>query len=159
MTLTDHKPTGLVRALLRAPIWLYRLGLGRLAGHRFVYIDHRGRRTGKRRETVVEAVRYFPAIPAAVVVAAWGKHPDWYLNLRAAPALEVRVGAQRWGHPRQRFLDSAEALRILQDYQRAHPHAWKRLAPLLGFPADADDPRWPEAASTMKAIAFAPSPG
>jgi len=34
MAITDRKPTGLLRALLRTPIWLYRLRLGRLAGRR-----------------------------------------------------------------------------------------------------------------------------
>jgi deazaflavin-dependent oxidoreductase (nitroreductase family) len=157
MALTDHKPTGLMRTLLRAPIWLYRLRLGWLTDHRFVYIAHRGRRSGERRETVVEVVRYFPAIPAVVVNAAWGAHPDWYLNLKAAPALEIRLATQRWEHPRQRFLSSSEAERILQEYQQMHPYAWEGLAPLLGFPADPADPRWPEVAARVKAIAFAPA--
>jgi deazaflavin-dependent oxidoreductase (nitroreductase family) len=157
MTLTDHKPTGLLRRLLRAPIWLYRLRLGWLADHRLVYIAHRGRRSGKRRETVVEVARYFPAIPAVVVVAAWGKHTDWYLNLKAAPALEVRIATQRWDHPRQRFLNRSETVRILHEYQQAHLYAWKQLAPLLGFPDDPADPRWSEVAARVKAIAFAPS--
>lgn len=70
MALTDRKPRGLLRFLLRAPIWLYRAGLGGLFGHRLIYIAHRGRRTGARREVVVETVRYDPAVPEAVVVAA-----------------------------------------------------------------------------------------
>lgn len=108
---------------------------------------------------VVEVMRYFPEVPAIIVIAAWGTHPDWYLNLKAAPALEVRLATQRWEHPRQRFLDSAETARILHEYQQAHPSAWKRLAPLLGFPADPADPRWPTVVATVKAIAFAPSVG
>lgn len=159
MGITDRKPTGLLRALLRAPIWLYRLGLGRLAGRRLTYIAHRGRRTGARREVVVETVRFEPATPEVVVVAAWGPSPDWYRNLKAAPAIEVRVGGQRWPVPRHRFLDAAELQQTLLAYQCAHPHAWKRLAPLLGFPTDPADPRWPEVAASVHAIAFAPSTG
>ena len=63
MTLIDHQPTGLLKHLLRAPIWLYRAGLGPLLGHRFVYIAHRGRRTGARREVVLEVVGYTPKDP------------------------------------------------------------------------------------------------
>ena len=63
MTLLDHQPTGLLKHLLRAPIWLYRAGLGPLLGHRFVYIAHRGRRTGARREVVLEVVGYTPKDP------------------------------------------------------------------------------------------------
>lgn len=159
MPLTDRKPTGLLRALLRTPIWLYRLGLGRLAGRRLVYIAHVGRRTGARREVVVETARFDPATPEAVVVAAWGPGPDWYRNLKAAPAIEVRIGGQRWPRPRHRFLDTAETRQTLLAYRRAHPHAWKRLAPLLGFPADPADPHWSQAAAGVHAVAFTPATG
>ena len=85
MAVTDHKPRGLLRLALRAPIWLYRANLGWLTGRRLLYVAHRGRRTGARREVVAETVRYDPSVPEAVVVAAWGKNPDWLRNLRAAP--------------------------------------------------------------------------
>lgn len=156
MALTDRKPHGLLRLLLRAPIWLYHARLGWLAGHRLLYLAHRGRRTGARREVVVEVVRYDPTVPEAIVVAAWGKNPDWYRNLQTAPALEVRLGARRWPHPYHRFLDGDETHQALLAYQRAHAHAWKRIAPLLGLPADPADPRWPEIAATVRAIAFTP---
>jgi deazaflavin-dependent oxidoreductase (nitroreductase family) len=156
MALTDREPRGLLRFLLRMPIWLYRAKLGWLAGHRLIYIVHRGRRTGARREVVVETVRFDPATPEAVVVAAWGHSPDWYRNLRAAPAIEVRVSTRRWPDPEHRFLDGHEAHQTLLAYQRSHPRAWKRLAPLLGFPTDPADPRWPEIAATVHAIAFTP---
>lgn len=156
MALTDRKPTGLLKALLRAPIWLYRAHLGWTLGHRLLYIAHLGRRTGARREVVVETVRYDPAAPEVVVVAAWGKDPDWYRNLKVAPALEVRIAAQRWDQPEQRFLDGAETLQVLRAYQQAHPRAWKRIAPVLGFPPDPADPSWPAVAETVHAIAFTP---
>jgi deazaflavin-dependent oxidoreductase (nitroreductase family) len=156
MALTDRKPHGLLRLLLRAPIWLYRARLGWLAGHRLLYLAHRGRRTGARREVVVEVVRHDPAVPEVVVIAAWGRNPDWYRNLQAAPAIEVRLGAQRWPTPDHRFLDGPEALQTLLAYQQAHPHAWKRIAPLLGFPAAPTDPRWPEIAATVRAVVFTP---
>ncbi|ASR38103.1 hypothetical protein BAY61_27310 [Prauserella marina] len=159
MAVTDRKPKRLLRLLLRAPIWLYRARLGALAGHRLVYLAHRGRRTGARREVVVEVVRYDSNIPEVVVVAAWGGAPDWYRNLRAAPAIEVRLGRRRWPEPEHRFLEADETLRTLLAYQRAHPHAWKRIAPLLGFPSDPADPRWPEVAEEVHAIAFTPRTG
>jgi deazaflavin-dependent oxidoreductase (nitroreductase family) len=157
MALTERRPTGMLRRLLRAPIWLYRGRLGWVAGHRLLYIAHRGRRTGARREVVAEVIRHRPEVPEVVVVAAWGRNPDWYQNLRAAPAIEVRLGARRWQRPRHRFLDGAQTLRVLQDYQRAHPRAWRRIAPLLGFPTDLADPRWSEIAGTVRAIAFTPA--
>lgn len=157
MPITDRKPTGLLRLALRAPIWLYRAGFGRLLGHRLVYVAHRGRRSGARREVVVEAVGHDPARPSVTVVAAWGRNPDWYHNLRAAPAIEVRVGAHRWPAPAHRVLSPDEVLTTLHAYQRAHPRAWRRLAPLLGFPASPDDPQWPDVAARTRAFTFTPA--
>jgi deazaflavin-dependent oxidoreductase (nitroreductase family) len=156
MAITDRRPTGPLRFLLRAPIWLYRARLGRVFGHRLVYLAHVGRRTGARREVVVEAVAYDPATPSVTVVAAWGKNPDWYRNLLAAPAIEVRIGTDRWRAPDHRRLTGAEVQETLHAYQRAHPRAWRRLAPLLGFPADPDDPRWPDVAGAVRAVTFTP---
>lgn len=156
MTLTERKPTGAMRWLLRLPLWLYKLRLGWLAGHRLVYIAHRGRRTGARHEVVAEVLRYDKSVPELVVVAAWGGEPDWYRNLAAGPAIEVRIAAQHWDQPEHRFLGGTEALHTLREYQEAHPHAWRRIAPLLGFPADPEDPRWRAAAQATHAIAFTP---
>ncbi|WP_329065685.1 nitroreductase family deazaflavin-dependent oxidoreductase [Amycolatopsis sp. NBC_01480] len=157
MALTDRAPTGLVRTLLRAPIWFYRAGLGGLFGHRLLYLAHRGRSSGLRREVVVEVVRFRADGPEAVVVAAWGGTPQWYRNLQAEPALEVRLGPRRWPRPRQRLLAPAETVAVLREYQLAHPRAWAQIAPRLGFPAAADDPRWPEVAAAAHAVAFAPA--
>lgn len=156
MAITDRKPTGLLRLALRAPIRLYRAGLGPLFGHRLVYLAHRGRLTGARREVVVEAVAFDPAAPSVTVVAAWGGKPDWYRNVLAAPAIEVRVGRHRWAVPRHEELTSADVLTTLHAYQRAHPRASRRLAPLLGFPDDPADPAWPEVAARVHTLRFSP---
>lgn len=146
----DRRPTGLLRAFLRSPIWFYRNGFGRLFGHRLAYIVHIGRKSGRRREVVVEVVRHDRAAPEIVVIAAWGREPDWYRNLLAAPAAELRIGAQQWIRPRHRFLDDAETLAALRDYREAHPRAWRTIAPILGVPADLST-------AAVHAIAFTPA--
>ena len=155
--ITARRPTGALRALLRMPIWLYRAHLGWLLGHRLIFIAHRGRRSGARRETVAEVVRFDRALPEVIVIAAWGGVPDWYRNLRATPAIEVRIGHRTWPAPRQRFPEPAEVLAVLHAYRRAHPAAFRQIGPRLGFPAAADDPRWPEVAARVHAVAFGPA--
>lgn len=158
MRLTDRQPRGWLRRGLRLPILIYRARLGALLGSRFLYLAHRGRHTGMRRETVLEVVRHHWVPPEVVVVAAWGPRSDWYRNLLAGPALEVRIGPRRWRHPEHRFLGATETLQVLRSYQQAHPHAWKRLAPILGLPADPADPGWSETATRVHAVAFTPTP-
>ncbi|AXB41711.1 nitroreductase/quinone reductase family protein [Amycolatopsis albispora] len=111
------------------PVLCYRLRLGFLFGHRLVHLVHVGRRPGRRWEVVLEVVRSAP--DEIVVVAGWDERSDWFRNLAAAPAVEVRSGATRWTAPR-------------------HPRAWKRLA--LGVPAAPAT-----AGSRLRAIAFRPA--
>ncbi len=152
MPLMDRRPTGLLRLLLRLPILLYKARAGWLLGHRFVYIAHRGRRSGARREVVVEVVRYLPAVPELAVVAAWGRHPDWYLNLEAGPAVEVRIGTQVWRRPEHRLLDAKGTVELLLSYQNAHPRVWKHLAPVLGLPVNPKDTEL----AAVHAVVFTP---
>ena len=70
------------------------------------------------------------------MVSAWGRHPDWYLNLKAGPAIEVRISSQVWRRPDHRFLDTAATAEMLRFYRQAHPKALKRLASILGLPPD-----------------------
>jgi hypothetical protein len=58
--------------------------------------------------------------------------------------------------PAHRHLTGNEVRETLHAYQHAHPRAWRRLAPLLGFPETPDDPRWPAVAETARAIVFTP---
>ncbi|WP_326834734.1 nitroreductase family deazaflavin-dependent oxidoreductase [Amycolatopsis rhabdoformis] len=155
MGVADRPPSGLLRWALRAPIPFYRAGLGRLFGHRLLYLAHRGRKSGARREVIVEVVRRRGA--ELTVVAAWGGVPQWYRNLVAGPAIEVRCGGQRWREPAARFLDTGELDEVLRAYHDSHPGAWAKIGPRLGFPADPGDPRWTEAITKVHGVTFTPA--
>jgi deazaflavin-dependent oxidoreductase (nitroreductase family) len=117
---------------MRLPLQLYRHGLGRLLGQTFVLIAHQGRTTGKRRETVVMAMTYDPATHVAVVCSAWGEHTDWIRNLRAHPALEIRIGRDSYV-PEQRFLVEDDAVAVATEFQRRHPWRVRLFAAILGW--------------------------
>lgn len=156
MTLVERLPTGLLRLLLRAPVWLYRAGAGRLLGHRFLYLAHTGRKSGRRRDVVLEVARFDAQAREAFVVAAWGTRSDWFRNITAAPPLEVRIGGERWAQPGHRVLDAAETEVLLRGYSRAHPRAWRALGPRLGL-ADGFTPEGiADAAARFPAVAFRP---
>lgn len=79
--------------------WFYqrtggRLG-GRLLGMPVLLLTTVGRRTGKPRTT---ALTYFSDGHSFAVIASNGgapRHPDWFLNLRAAPRAAVQVGSRQ----------------------------------------------------------------
>ena len=70
------KPAGASRLAFRLPIYLYRLNLGWLLGHRGLLLVHQGRRSSLLRETVLEVVLYDPATRKSVVLSAWGEKAD-----------------------------------------------------------------------------------
>jgi deazaflavin-dependent oxidoreductase (nitroreductase family) len=135
---------------------MYHLGLGRLFGHRFLLLVHRGRRTGKTHETVLEVVATDPSVDEWFVIAAWGQHADWLRNLEAGPTLEVIVGAQRFA-PTHRFVSTDEALGVLQVYQRAHPRAWRVIARLFGWPPNPTTSDLQRVVAHHPLVAFRPS--
>lgn len=156
MRLVDQRPSGWLKAVFRAPVLLYRVGLGGVLGRRFVYVVHTGRRSGRRRRTVLELVGYDDTIPEAFVVAAWGERSDWYRNITASRAVEIRVGRRRWRRPGHRVLDAAETVRLLASYRTSYPYAWKVLARAMGLPANPDHPAFREATTGIRALAFTP---
>ena len=129
------RPRGLARLGFRLPILLYRIGLGWLLGHRFLLLTHRGRVTGRLRQTVLEVVRYDAGRHDYTVIAGFGPKTDWYRNLQARPALEIRCAGKRF-HPEQRFLTPQEGDEMLAWYERNHPRAWRVLVRLLHYPYD-----------------------
>ncbi len=149
------KPTGASRLAFRLPIYLYRLDLGWVLGHRFLLLVHRGRKSSLLRETVLEVLLHNPAARESVVLSAWGEKSDWYRNVGAAPALEVRTGGQRY-MPEQRFLAPEENHTVISGYGRRHPLAFRVFARAFGYPLDGTEAARREVACSLRLVAFRP---
>jgi deazaflavin-dependent oxidoreductase (nitroreductase family) len=138
------------------PIYLYRLDLGWLLGHRFLLLVHRGRKSGLPRQTVLEVVLYDPAIQQSVVLSAWGEDADWYRNLQTCTALEIKTGRESY-EPQQQFLSPEEADAALASYGRRHPWAARLLGRLMGYPQGSPEAAWRAFAQSVRLVAFRPN--
>jgi deazaflavin-dependent oxidoreductase (nitroreductase family) len=128
----------LARLLFRALERLYDLGLGRLVGHRFLRLTHRGRHSGRLYHTVLEVISYEPTTRESVVLSGWGQRADWYRNIRATPALEVLTAGQRY-RPVQRFLNGRELYAHLQSYAKHNRWMRRVLTRTLGLMLDGSE--------------------
>lgn len=137
------------------PIYLYRIGLGWLLGRRFLLLVHRGRKSGLLRETVLEVLLHDPDTRESVVLSAWGEKSDWYRNVAATPALEVRTGGQRYV-PEQRFLAPQENHAVISDYGRRHPLAFGAFARVFGYPLHGTEAARREVTRSLRLVAFRP---
>lgn len=118
-----------LRLVFMLPSRLYRRGWGWLLGRHFLALSHTGRRTGALHTTVVEVVHRDPVRDEYIVMAAFGRHSDWYRNIHTNPARQVVVG-RRMFTPVYRELRDQDAVRLLEDYEERR-WWWGPLLPWL----------------------------
>ena len=130
-----HPPSGLSKFIFRIPIWLYRAGLGKFLGDRFLALTHTGRKTGLARHTVLEVVRHDKRTGIFYIAAGFGVRSDWYQNLQANPHVEIRSGGTQIkaiAVP----LSEEEAGDELVNYAQRHPVAFGELVRFMGYRVD-----------------------
>jgi deazaflavin-dependent oxidoreductase (nitroreductase family) len=125
----------LSRALVRAPILLYRCGLGGLLRGRMVLLTHTGRITGLPRQVVLEVVGRGAEPDTYVVASGYGTRAQWYRNVVAEPRVIYQVGRRRvagWACP----LPAEESGRVLTAYAGARPRTAAALMGMIGHDVD-----------------------
>ncbi|WP_329416561.1 nitroreductase family deazaflavin-dependent oxidoreductase [Streptomyces sp. NBC_00704] len=137
-------PTGWKRWAARAPLLLFRAGLGPVLGKRFLLLHHVGRSTGLDRRVVLEVVAHETQSSGWTVASGFGPGSDWYRNLRARPKTVVQIG-NRYHAVDARFLSPDDGARIMADYAARHPRTARRLCALMGLPSDGSDASFREA--------------
>jgi deazaflavin-dependent oxidoreductase (nitroreductase family) len=127
------------RWLARAPIPLFRAGLGAAFAGVLVMVEHRGRTSGLRRYVVLETV---VAEPGAVVVpSGYGARSQWFRNVQADPRVRIWRGSSAGVRAVAHVLPGAEAHQLLERYRREHPVRGRIVARALGLPGlRAQDP-------------------
>ncbi len=139
-------PNKRLRWFYRAPIKLYKVGLGRLMGGRFLMLTHKGRKSGLDRYVVLEVVEHEPGV--WFVAAAYGKNADWFRNVEADPNVTVNYkGARRAATAA--VIPEEEAAAVLRRYAEAYPKAARTLGRLMGVPLKGD---MTEAAHTIPIV-------
>ena len=127
-----NPPRGARATLWRLPIWLYRLRLGPLLGHRALLLTHQGRISGKERQAMLEVIKYEEATNTHYVASGFGKKSDWYQNITKTPDVTIQVGNDKYPALAER-LSSDKASEIFIEYTQDHPNAIRNLAKLVGY--------------------------
>jgi len=94
MGMLKNKPDQLQKFLFKVPVWLHKMGLGgweRLIGAQWMLITTIGRKTGKRRDVMVDVMDYNRNTDTYYIEAAYGAHADWYKNIQSNPIFEARA--------------------------------------------------------------------
>jgi deazaflavin-dependent oxidoreductase (nitroreductase family) len=152
--LSARRPQGWLRWLLRFPIWLYRVRLGWLLGERFMLLEHQGRKSGLRRQTVVEVMRHDRDSQTWYAAAAWGAHADWLRNVQAARDVTLTAGQHRAASLAE-VLTVDEGARELAAYAWRYPLAYRQIVQrLLGRQPGTAEADFRAVASVVPIVAF-----
>jgi deazaflavin-dependent oxidoreductase (nitroreductase family) len=90
-------------------------------------LTHTGRKSGAKRQTVVEVVDHDPASGTYFIASGWGEKSDWLQNVMKTPEVTVNVGARQFDAEARR-LSPEKAARALSTYAARHPKAFSWLA-------------------------------
>ena len=125
-------PRGIKAIPWRLPIWIFRLHLGWLLGHRALLLTHKGRISGKERTAMLEVIKYVEATNTHYVASGFGEKSDWYQNISKNPDVMIQVGSKKF-LAQAEILPSDEAREVFLEYTHDHPNAIKNLARLVGY--------------------------
>ncbi|MGD2228576.1 nitroreductase family deazaflavin-dependent oxidoreductase [Mycolicibacterium nivoides] len=144
------------RLLFRLPIYAYRHGAGWVFGDRLMLLNHRGRITGKPRQTVLEVVRHDPADDSFVVASGWGPAAAWYQNVLHTPDVSIQVG-RRTIPVTAVPVPEDQGAEIFANYAVRHRTLARYLLPrLMGFAVDGSEADFRAAGQRMPFIKFVP---
>jgi deazaflavin-dependent oxidoreductase (nitroreductase family) len=132
MSRIDRPPGKLMRLVFRAPILVYRSGLGWLMGKRLLMLTHTGRKSGQLRYAVLEIARHDEPSGVLLVPAAYGRRADWYLNILKTPEVVVNCRGRRLEVVAETLTIDAAADEFAV-YAASHPRAAKNLGQMMGI--------------------------
>jgi deazaflavin-dependent oxidoreductase (nitroreductase family) len=130
MALTKSPPKGLLRWFLRAPLGLYRVGLGWLLGKRFLMFTHTGRISGELHETLVEVVYHDSETDFYYIASGWGERASWLLNIARTPEIHVITGRRKFNAVAAR-LTAEDGQVALWKYAQKYPAAFRALSKMM----------------------------
>lgn len=111
---------------------LYDHGFGPWLGRLILVLTTTGRVSGLPRRTPLQ----YEEVDGKIVVASgWGTRSDWYRNLQAHPAVEVRIGRRRFQAVARPVSDPASIADFLELRLARHPHMIGRILQAEGLPA------------------------
>lgn len=130
-------PKGIFRLLMRVPILLYQVGLGRILGGRFLMLTHIGRNSGILKRVVLEVIKSEPESGIYYIGSGWGEKANWFLNIEKTPEVRVQASNNVFDAVAMR-VSTNRASDILLDYAVRNPTAFRILVGRLIVSKDLD---------------------
>ncbi len=128
-------PGRLLKFFFKMPLFMHKIGFGgweRIIGAQWMLITTIGRKTGKRRETMVDVMKYDKANDTYFIEAAYGARADWYKNIQSNPVFEAQVGRRKFT-ARAGALSTEGASELLVQFYRQKPAYTRSVMAMAGM--------------------------
>ena len=135
-SLMTYPEAGWRKWMFKAPLQLWRLGLGPLLGQYLLVLTHKGRKSGRIYHTMVE---YHKLNEKIYVPAAFGSQSDWYQNIFTHPQVTVQTSNGSESMSAARVVDDQEVLDVFEYFLRRDPPLTKLYLKTLDIEPNADD--------------------
>lgn len=135
MSAFGKPPNGLLKFFFKVPLYVHKMGFGgweKLIGAEWMLIATTGRKTGKRREAMVDVMDYNKSSDTYYIEAAYGARADWYRNIQSNPVFEAQVGRRKF-HARATPLSSADTGEMLVQFYRRKPAYTRSVMAMVGM--------------------------
>lgn len=158
-----HPRSPMARRLFRAPVWIYRLGLGGLLARRFVLLTTRGRVSGRPRQVVLEVVGRDEESGGYLVVSGFGGRSQWLRNIQVEPRVLFEVGWRRYRGTAVPLAPTESGQTLADRLTRLYPRLGPTLMGALGHTVDGSVADYERLGSDpdhgIPVIALRPDPG
>jgi deazaflavin-dependent oxidoreductase (nitroreductase family) len=142
------------------PSLLYRYRCGWLLGHRFIQLDHVGRRSGQVHHTVLEVLDRHRDTGQVTVMSGFGPKADWLQNIRAGGPVRIHIAHTTFS-AQAAIVPPEEAHSLLAAYERrnrfAAPLVRAVLSRLLGWHYDGSPRSRRRAVQQLPVVRFTPN--
>jgi deazaflavin-dependent oxidoreductase (nitroreductase family) len=141
MNALEKRPGPFLKFFLRFPIHLHKMGFGgweRLMGAQWMLITTVGRKSGKRRNAMVDVMDYDKATDTYYIEAAYGSRADWFRNIQSNPRFEAQVGRRKF-HATATPLSNEKAGELMVHFYRAKPAYTRSVMAMVGMKFEGEE--------------------
>jgi deazaflavin-dependent oxidoreductase (nitroreductase family) len=135
-SLMIYPKAGWRKWMFKAPLNLWRLGLGPVLGQYLLVLTHKGRKSGRIYHTMVE---YHELNENIYIPVAFGPQTDWYQNISAHPQVTVQTANGSESRTAVRVTDDQEILDVFAYFLKRDPPLTKIYLKTLGIEPEPDD--------------------
>lgn len=136
-----QRPHALLKIFFKIPLLFHKLGFGgweRMFGAHWMLITTIGRKSGKRRQAMVDVLLHNEQTDTYYILSAYGSRADWVRNIQANPRFEAQVGRKKF-NARASTLSGEKAGEMLVQFYRLKPAYTRAVMNAAGMKFNDED--------------------